>query len=319
MPSQKIQNEAKKLGENIKNLKYDYEKHTITSLVEDDGTFSVHVNFDNNGEFLSFTCTCDKGKDPLPCKHTLATLYKTVEKFLQKKSIAEIVSQDTSKLPKIKPWSNPTKEGKTVNCDIQNKYFYESGQTPYLDIEIKLGVERLYTIKDVRKLLESIDTFEEYPLGKVFSFDFQKHPIEEKYSKLLKYLLKIYRTEKSLLKINEGHGFMWNTGTNPLSCFKGKVVRLGGDALYDYLNTLLEHEIHLSFNDSEFQDYKITEADIDVMLNRSPAKEGMLLSVVFKNNIVPLMPDYSFVLNVEEKKIIKIPEEKKKSFNPPLP
>lgn len=311
VPSQKTQKDAKELVNNVKNLKYDYEKHTITSMVEDDGEFNVSINFDNNGQFLSFTCTCDKGKDKMPCKHTLATLYKTAEKFLQKKSDLEVVSQDTSKLPKIKPWSYPSKEGKIVNCDVQNKYFYESGHIPYVDIEIKLGVERLYTIKDVRKLLESIDTFQEYPLGKVFSFDFQKHPLEEQNYKLLKYLLKIYRTEKSLLKINEGHGFMWNTGTNPLSSFKGKVVRLAGDALFDYLNTLLEHEIQLSFNDSEFQNYKIVEDDIDIVLNRAPAKEGMLLSVVFKNNIVPLMPDYSFVLNVEEKKIIKIPEEKK--------
>jgi superfamily II DNA or RNA helicase len=176
---------------------------------------------------------------------------------------------------------------------------------------MKLGIERLYTIKDVRKLLDAIDTFGEYPLGKVFAFDFQKHDLEEKYVKILKFLSKIYRTEKSLLKINEGHGFMWNTGTNPLSCFKGKVVRLGGELLYEYLENLLGHDVFLSFNDGEFFHYQVVEDDLDIILNRAPAKEGMLLSVIFKNNIVPLMPDYSFVLNVEEKRIIKIPEEKK--------
>jgi SNF2 family DNA or RNA helicase len=311
VPSEIVQKEGAVLKDSVKNLKYDYESHNIHAVVDDHGILDVSINFDQTGEFQSYTCACENGKATTPCRHTLAVLLKTQEKFLQRKGDLEVVTQDTSKLPKIKPWSYPTTEGKKVHCGVSNKYFYESTSLPYVDIEIKLGVERLYTIKDIRKLLDSIDTYDEYPLGKVFAFDFHSHALDEKYTKLLKFLLKIYRTEKSLLRVNEGHGFMWNTGTNPLSCFKGKVVRLGGDLLYDYLDTLLGHDINLSFNDGEFFDYKIVEDDIDILLNRAPAKEGMLLSVIFKNNIVPLMPDYSFVLNVEDKLIIKIPEEKK--------
>lgn len=308
----KLHQTAKEMVPRIKNLKYDYESHEIVAFFQGAEPYDVKISFANSGEFVSSLCSCVAKEQSTPCEHALAVLYKTQEKFMQKKQPAQAISQDTSQLPKIKPWSYPSEEGKRVNCEVQNKYFYETGGTPYVDIEMKLGVDRLYTIKDIRKLLDSIDTYDEYPLGKVFAFDFQKHSVEEKYRKILTFLLKIYRTEKSLLRINEGYGFMWNTGTNPLSCFKGKVVRLGGELLLEYLDTLAGHDIHLSFNEGAFFDYSIEDSDIDVILNRAPAKEGMLVSVIFKNNIVPLTPDYSYVLNVEETKILRIPNEKKK-------
>jgi uncharacterized Zn finger protein len=84
--NQKLQSLAQSLTAYVRNLKYDYESHKILSVVQDQGAFDVCIHFDNHGEILSYTCSCTEGKGKAPCKHTLATLYKTQEKFLQKKT-----------------------------------------------------------------------------------------------------------------------------------------------------------------------------------------------------------------------------------------
>jgi len=178
-------NDGKKISDKVRNFKYFRDNGIITAVVDDTNTFEVEVEIEAGDRVRSYKCDCDDFKTCFgACKHVVAVMMYANRYFeedrkrtaffynriaTEQENESEDIMDDF--LPISQLGIDLGKKGQKVNLWIEQKIVLGSSyKPPCLEIELKIGIEKLYKVKNIVALVEAMDSKEPLYYGMNFTF-----------------------------------------------------------------------------------------------------------------------------------------------------
>lgn len=272
------------LQKRVAYFEFDDEDLTVDAEVIGMEEYDVTISFFRNGQIDDLYCTCPAFRDYSgACKHIVAVLKRTQQEF-QMQNMYE--KQNLNMVDYIFDFFEVFRENKTkeeVNLEII--YELENGYNGRLSsLELRIGMDRLYVVKNTRQFLESIIKNKPLTFGKKFIFDPLIHTFKEQDREIIQLLREIYEHQKMLED-------SFATSSSYASVLKGKKIYLSSSAvkrLFKTLNNRFFKAIVLG-KESEFTTIK--EKDLPLSFELKQKNEKLLLDLKQKHTFIPITQD----------------------------
>jgi len=158
------------LNGRVSQLSYDGEKNMISAVVIGTWLYDVEIIMRKNGSVYSCNCTCPAFEEyPGACKHVIAAL-KAVQRKLAgplprtavvKESVSEFMALFTKSEPKA------VRENLSLELELQ----IEIHRQIHVQLQIKVGLARLYVVKNLEEFLSAVQGGRLLKFGKQFTYD----------------------------------------------------------------------------------------------------------------------------------------------------
>lgn len=159
------------------NFTFSQDKGLVNASVIGGLRYLVQVAFDREGSIRSYRCTCPAFSDyPGACKHVIAVLKVAQRKLPVAWSTPKALNQVVDDL--LAAFTNPQEtllEKLTMNVELHTSP--SNRLSAYL--QLKLGLQRLYVVKDIGQLLKAIKTGQSLEFGKQFTFEPSRQTFKE--------------------------------------------------------------------------------------------------------------------------------------------
>lgn len=281
---------GQKLVTSITELSFSKDNSYIVATVIGRENYLASLRFNNNGELIKYNCTCktfiisDQG-----CKHIIAIMQRIKNDYIDALPTNKEYNNTPKdelyldNIPMFSPISYNSANSPLIKLDI-NLEVYPSLNPDEIcgDIDIKIGYDKLYIIKNLKDFLRSYLNNEEIYFGQTFSLTTNNRNFSSVDLDILNYIIHHYYTEKTLITLNTKNYFhMYN---NPLSIFLGKKLRLTGKRLSTFLNILKYKTFSLTYNNKIYS---------NILINRD--------SLVFNTKLEQFKNDYIIHCDINEK------------------
>lgn len=142
------------------------------------------------------------------------------------------------------------------------------GSSNYL--ELRVGEEKLYVVKNMREFLEAVSYGEELEFGKNFSYNPYVHSFKEEDKEIIRLLLNVYETDRAAEKLTR-------YGDRPVKFLTGKKAYLTERNLKKFLELLGERTLDLAVNKTNFSDVSIIKNNFPLQFALKKASKGIVL------------------------------------------
>lgn len=269
----------------IKSVQFNQEKRTFTSTVLGSKLYTQHLTFTLTGKLSHVDCTCPVGNDGWGCcKHMAAVLLLISEKDSQgffrelrfrqaAKDIFNLFGDRQISL-KSSVYLEPTFE--LAKGDGTGKSLSPS-------LKLRIGQERLYIVKDIKRLLYYMENNLDLNFGKRFTYSPSRHEFKDVDLELMNLLREIYESDK--LVSSYVHGIT-NTGIFP----DGRVC-LTDSNLKRFLRIYENRPFRANILGNEIEAVNIKNEDIPVNFLLSGEGQDLVLNIDFEGSLLPLTED----------------------------
>lgn len=264
----KIEFETSDIFKNNKNMSIDTRVFSENSRPY----YHVFMEWDSESRKLTGFCDCPYYKSNMgqlgPCKHIIAVLLKYMYEYqediyFKNKSDTDSLIEELKEAAKIK--NNYKRD---INLGItftKEKY----AAKPYIDLSI--GLDRLYIVKNIKKFLDSIINKEVTEYGKSFTFDPSLYKFNEIDSKIVNMLLEIKEME------NDSHHNYYSYSS---SSFTGKIMMLTNRQVMRFMNLAEKRRIDAVIDGEKYSNVEIIKEKLPVKFNMGKNRERIELSQV---------------------------------------
>ncbi|WP_309245212.1 DEAD/DEAH box helicase [Clostridium sp. CF012] len=244
--------EALEIKENTMQGKKDIKQLSIsTNVISFNGFNSncVHINWDNKSNQVQIRCNCEEYQEAVDnggqilCKHIAAVLLKYSKDYQNNLSEALKKSDIDLLLEELKEVAQISDDYKReLNLEIK---FFEctSYERPY--VELKLGLEKNYVIKNMRNFLSSLMKEEVVEFGKGFTYEPNLHKFNAVDAQIMEMFMEIRDIEGERTNSYDHY----NSYNN--SMFTGKKLFLTDKVLYKFFRLAKERTIAVMVNKTE--------------------------------------------------------------------
>jgi SNF2 family DNA or RNA helicase len=281
-----------------------------TAKVAGNKLYNVEVDIFEDEIF--YNCTCSAYEEYQSCKHCVAVLLEIANKLGEKSPIKEIESNEQKSSISIERQeeqsvliedtisqlsinlidtfaeddfeSTATVVGEPIKVEYSLKPEYQAKST-LLTVEMKMGIERLYVVKNLKEILDFIEKKKEYYFSKSFSYDPYLHTFQEED-------LEIFQL---LSKINTSESFFKNRDPWNISSAKQKGITIPPLFADQLISLLHERNCKLQNGDEEFNHFKWTSEQLPFAFSLLK-DEGNYLLELQKSNLVEYMSKYGYLL-----------------------
>lgn len=265
----------------LKKSKYknaDNEDGEFVEALVDSSSYNEYLvrMFLKNYELLDSSCTCphyqdNKNKKNI-CKHIVAAYLKYINE-------TEIYSpSDIDNLIEVyKSQSNiDLSEKKKVNLEL--KLFYDPQEYIENYVELRIGKDKIYTVKNMKEFIDSYVYKKSLQFGKNFVLDFNLHEFTEEDRNIVDFFVELLEISETLLP-----SYSYTSGANRL--IAGKRLYIVRRQLERFMKLIGDKKIDLSLPIGEYSKVSIKEEElnIDFVLQ----KEENNIQLAFKENKAP--------------------------------
>ncbi|MTI82671.1 MAG: helicase [Firmicutes bacterium] len=306
-------------GGRVVRFNFSEEALCASAIVLGTEEYETGACFSPEGQVIQAQCECPAYYQyGGACKHIVALVKTCQHKFTratgpnaarrrQHNTLAEGILQHFES-------SAQAPERIPVNLEVTFEIYY---QTIYYKremvsaISLRMGEDRLYVVKSVRKLLEAIDTGQTLVFGKGFEYSIYNHAFQPQDQPVIELLRELYETENSITESPWNSGAQNGQGT----FFKGKQAFLTKSALKKLFSVCASGQLNLSIFGEKYENVEVVEEDLPVTFTVDN-KDGNLLLKWEALGLVPLVKtgEYFFY----EGKIYHISERQKRCLVPLL-
>ncbi|SFR03684.1 DEAD/DEAH box helicase [Desulfoscipio geothermicus] len=279
--------------------------------------YEVEVCFSNRGEIIEMFCDCPAFYEyEGACKHIVAVLKACQRSFGGGTKKAQKDNQQNNPLADsifaYFNYSVNSPEKKPVNLEITFELFIEIHNRVRQAIpalSLRMGDERLYVVKKIDRLFETLASGEKLVFGKNFTFDPVVHDFSPGDKPVINLLREMYEVENSIFE-DTGY-YIWRNNQGRL--FRGKYVFLTQAAAKRVLSFLRSGEFNLKIDGEEYKNIEKIERDLPLHFKLGKHNDDLVLRWN-KLRLVPLVKtgEYFFY----EGKIYKISDRQKDYFLP---
>jgi SNF2 family DNA or RNA helicase len=269
----------------VSELTYDQEDQSYRAYVNGSSEYGVLIELLGDNWFGS--CECQAFQTYGTCKHLAAVLIAISEEGPPEKE-SEKPSQvtqsprsynETNQLIQVLSDYQPEPGRSNTRADeLQVEFTLKASSYPTLrksqgdspwTLELKVGVNRLYVVKDIRSFLDAVLEDQSYWFTKKFSYEPDEHTFHESDEPLMQILLSIRRNEKVYLDLPDNWGrFTENRELilPPITAneFLAEYLKQGRSLRFEYNRTL--HEETALVDRSLPFSFEIEEKDNDYVI-----------------------------------------------------
>jgi SNF2 family DNA or RNA helicase len=276
------------------------------------GSELYDVEADIFEEEIFYHCSCPAFEEYHTCKHCVAVLLEIASKLgdrppkktlsssrtkeerveeetiqpLQEKTPSPELSTDLISLfseDEVPTASTTYNQPLQVEYSLKTDFNYST--TPLLSLEMKVGVERLYVLKNIRDFLQHIKRKEEYYFSKMFSYEPDFHGFHQEDLKIINLLLEIYESETFFNNLDK-----WN-----IQSTKQKGVTIPPIYADELLSYLQERNCKLQNGYEEYNHFKWTNSELPFSFAIYKEDEQYILSL-HKSSATEYLNTYGYVL-----------------------
>ena len=294
----------------IKSVSFNEDMLLFDASVIGTRPYNVQIQFNKGGHLKDYSCTClDFSKSDSCCKHVTAVLFLIKEKddqgFFnsanQKQAAKEIFDffQNRSSNVKIK-----------INVEfnlelIKSKSSYIK-RGPSAALTLRIGLDRLYVVRNINELLECIKNNTELTYGKGFSFNPSIYDFTDSDKPIISYLQEMWQNE-NLIDYLTGD-------MKKQTVFKDKEIFLSEAALKRLLELLKASSFNVIYDDMKVENTKIVEQDIPIEFIMTKNATAVELDIDTKYPLHQITSDCEFFLY--ENKICKLSKQQSDYIRP---
>jgi len=241
------------------------------------------VQIELNGYEISDNCNCPAHYTYGECKHICATLLAIADeqnkvnsgkrsetknaRYRQAEELIEHFGQSRYDFEKLVEDEDSYLNVEFLLRTYTSKTFYR--EKDIVEIQMKIGTKRLYIVKDIRELLDSISNNVELKFGKHFTYDPSYHVFQKNDMAIIDKLIQFYRTE-TIYNTDTSH---WAGNTK-----SGKSLVVPPYASDNFLVQLQHQNCIFQQEDVAYNQLQIIEEDLpfSFLLENGKAKEFQL-------------------------------------------
>lgn len=280
------------------------EINSVVKSSESNKEYKVSLRFRDKTTYIQSDCDCPYWG--YMCKHAVATLIKFIdEKDLLLRGVEERRNREfinnikttlldkSSVLPKI--YLN-------TSYKLQTDNEYGDG----IFMEMKIGEDKLYVIKNIKEFVENLIAGNEIYFGKGFTFNPRIHKFKENDEKIIKLLVETYEYKKVIEN-------MENYSTYSAKILKGKRAYLTESNLEKFFEALEGRTIDFIMNGQSISDVSFVKDNfsLDFSLEK---KDSRILVQQTSDIAVPIVPEGKYFLY--EGKIYEPSEDLIRNYKP---
>jgi SNF2 family DNA or RNA helicase/uncharacterized Zn finger protein len=272
-------------GGRIKSVQFNQERRTFTSVVNDSGPQTQHMKFDTAGRLTEADCTCPVGNDGLGlCRHMVAVLLLIQEKdsngFFRELRFRQ-AAKDIFNF--FADRQIAVRSAVTLEPVFELSRSAGIDNTPLPSLKFRIGQEKLYVVKDVKKLLFHMENNMDLYYGKQFTYSPSRHEFKGKELELAEMLRELYETEKLM----EGLG----RGRMEASLFSDGKVYLTDRYLKRFFEIYEDTPFKGIILGNENENLVIKKEDIPVNFLLTNDGHDLVLNIEFEGTMLPLTAD----------------------------
>jgi hypothetical protein len=249
----------------------------VSSVISFNGfnSYQIEIRWDDITNNIQAYCSCHDNEedyeDDGPCRHITAVLLKYITEYESKlyKDNPQINEIDDL----INNLRNASKEGSEYKRELNLEIKFFNGRSfEKPNIELKLGVEKNYVVKGMKKFLEAVLRGNSLEFGKNFTYDPSIHKFNEIDEKIMQMLLE-------LRELDEEHGNSYGY-YNPYgnSIFTGKKLLLTDKLMYRFFKLSKGRSIDAVIDDEEYAGAKIIEDEMPLKFKLGMNRKNIELS-----------------------------------------
>jgi SNF2 family DNA or RNA helicase len=249
----------------------------VNSSTSDLKKYDVRASFVNNRPAISCFCNCKAFAEYYnlnsPCKHIAAVLIKYSREKAQLKN-NKIVGKNNkliNSLRKVIISSSPRLESKILN--LEYKLEIESGFNNTVSLELKVGENKLYVVKNIREFIETIGLKRPLGFGKNFTYNPEIHSFKEDDKGIINLLDHIYESERVAENLNR-------YGDRIARFLSGKKAYLTENNMEDFFRYLGDRSLELIINKNNFQGVTIEKCNVPLEFNISTKGNEIILKQI---------------------------------------
>lgn len=287
---------------------------TIESMVYSKDNFNEYeVNLAWNPETSQLVgyCTCpfyqnNRGEKG-PCKHMVATLFKYMYEYQDNIGIEGKKTEADYLIEEIKSLSKHKDEYKReINLTIK---YDNGGYGNRPCVELKVGNQRQYVVKSMKKFLDSIKEEQILEFGKQFCYDPSIYKFSKADEKIIDMLIEIRELED---ETNANRYNYYSSYGN--SFISGKKIFLTDKQIYRILELAKERTIDVIIDGIEYSNVEIKEKNLPLKFNM--AMKNNKIEIEQMDDIPKVLDSYLRVFWYEN--VIYLPSKEQIALYSPL-
>lgn len=294
----------------VRDLKFNTRSLTLQASVSGNMPYDVEIIFSQKGNVHDYWCECPAfSKFDGACKHIIAALIALQHNLARSGSgprTGDLTNKAAGEIINFFSGADKQRQKKEVNLEV----FLEVVNPAYgaaASAEFKIGLERMYVLKNLREFLTALAEQKPVEFGKSFVFEPDKHIFKPGDRPVIEFLAEILALEKA----NNPHSYYVAN-----SAFTGKTVKLNDFYLKKFLDVLGEQPFSICYSPGFAGPRTVIFDELPLNFEVEPAGEGLALVLNAKEKPVPLNSggDYFYYLD----RIYRASPDQKRHFAPIL-
>ncbi|WP_425447036.1 SNF2-related protein [Dethiothermospora halolimnae] len=282
---------------------YDSRKNRIIGFVLGTELYEVNFNFDIYNEIKSVSCSCPYFEsENRVCKHITAMyLYiengNTIEKLnkTKEKKFSDPASMFLQQYVNVQ-----NDRPKDTLTTLYRIHCYQDYNRLSVRLSIKLGIDRLYVIKDIPSLLDAMAKNKSLYFGQKFTFDPSSHKLSKRDKEIFDFI-------KELYSIQESASYKFNRN---VSIINQKDIDLSENMFIKFLKLLGDTPFELHF---EYDVYSNVTTDFDTIpfdIDIKSEDSDVIVDLDIDEDLI-IMSDKDTLVFFKDRKLYLIDEHNK--------
>lgn len=259
--------------------------HQFQAEVDGSYVYDVVIGFNPAGELRFTDCDCPAHHEyPGYCKHIVAVMFELLEckaQFLPSSAkTRDVKGQVARDMLSLLDYQEP-EPNQQLNLDITLHKLIDR-----FALSMKIGLEKLYVLKDFGEFFGARETLEPLYYGKQFTYDPSSHYFSPVDLPVIQLVQELYSLDNYL-----GRGSYGRT-----RLIEKKEVTLPQAMLSRVLELLRERKFNLELNNRYLIDVRVITQDIALDFALANQEDDLALTVLTKARMEPLDTDMEYVV-----------------------
>ncbi|NLZ47509.1 MAG: ATP-dependent helicase [Clostridiales bacterium] len=281
--------------------------------------YYVEILISEKTGFISVDCNCpffaDNHRKMGFCKHIVAVMLKFIKEYYSKSQFSIERSKIDKLLKDIKYNAYKFSEHKD-KLKLEINYFYDIYEHITSSVELKIGIDKLYVVRNMKQFLQAIERNQPLEFGKGFTFK----PMGQRFLPEDKKFIEL------LLEINEISNMMDANEWKSNMLIKGKRAYFTDRQLNRLFTVLKDKEINVNIQGKQHKKVKIVHGNMPLNFEVKGSNDEIVLHheeelprplssngrfFFFKDNVYVLtndqlkiyVPLYNFIMSERSRKI----------------
>lgn len=260
-------------------------KRIVEAFVIGGLKYGVQLAFDDDGSLRSYRCNCPAFTEYSgACKHAVAVMKAAQRRLPKAWPTATTQNQLFEELLTAFAAPSPETQGEKLNLDIELHIFPRHRLSAHL--QLKLGLQRPYVVKDIGQWLRSLKTGQSLEFGKQFTFEPARQSFREEDLAVIAMLQDMYDQHISLAEIQGPY--------SATAALNTKSLPLTGYYLAKFLDALGDKVFLLGFDDSPLKSAQIIRDGLPVEFSLQTQDQNLTLTLDSEELPFLLTPDGNY-------------------------